>query len=236
MSGEARPIPVYMIVVWSRGMGEIDKVYAALEGRFRILHEFDVRWRARDFVKNFAAFYGWKGWTMWVGKKRRAGTGPFRVMIVEDERPVFRVEKKPVRAELMFNENIYGVKVDLRGVMKHTNVVHASVNEAETRHNLKALTGETLEEFLAREGLGEGEVEEICFERPMPYVEYEYADEVGKGPRFIDGEVHLNRVAIFLLPRCGVPTIFSCSFRILSLFSFAFCLGTVKMGFRQNIQ
>lgn len=36
------------------------------------------------------------------------------------------------------------------GMTTHSNVVHASVNEAETRHNLKALTGETLEQFLAR--------------------------------------------------------------------------------------
>ena len=232
------PIPVYLFVVWNRGLPELDHVLDELRKRFTILRQFDVKWRPRDFVKNFEAFYGWKAFTRWYGKKNRSGTGPFRVIIFRDENPSFRAEKKPVPPALAFNERLYALKIHLRETMKHTNVVHSSVNEAETRHNLKALTGETLEEFLARKDLGDkdGPFETISFEKPMPYVAYPYAEAEGKGPRFIDLEFRFNRVAIFLLPRCGVPTIFSFSFRILSLFNFAFCLGKVKMGFRQSIK
>ncbi len=229
------PLPIYLFVVWNRGLPELDAVLGAIRARFTILRQFDVTWRPCDYVKNFAAFYGWKAFSMWWGKKNRSGTGPFRVIVVRDEKPAFRAEKKPVPSELMVNENVYGVKVDLRGIMSHTNVVHASVNEAETRHNLKALTGETIETFLAHTPTDGAEIPTIAFEKPMPYVAYPYAEAAGKGPRFADLEFKFNRVAIFLLPRCGVPTIFSFSFRILSLFSFAFCLGTIKMGFRQSV-
>ena len=111
---------------------------------------------------------------------------------------------------------------------RHSNVVHASANEAETRHNLRALTGETLEDFLARPDL-DGGVSSLKFDAPIPYVAYPYAEENGKGPRFFTGTFRLNRVEIYLLPRCGLPTVFSFSFRILGLFCFAFCIGKTKI-------
>ena len=67
-------------------------------------------------------------------------------------------------------------------------------------------------------------------ETPLAYVHYPYAEESGKGPRFFAGKFKLNRVEIFLLPRCGLSTIFSFSIRLGGLFSFAFCIGKVKLG------
>ena len=233
---ERAPIPIYLFVVWSRGLPELEYVLGELKKNYTILKQFDVQWRRRDFVKNFAAFYGWKAFAQWWVKKSRSGAGPFRVILVRDERPVFRERKKPEPIELRFNEKLYKFKLHLRETMKHSNVVHGTDCEAETRHNLKALTGETLEEFLSRKDLGEKSVGLIRFEKPMEFVAYQYAEEAGKGPRFVDLEFHLNRVGIFLLPRCGVPTIFSFSFRLFGLFSFAFCLGKIKMGFSRGIR
>ena len=223
------PSNVYLFVVWHRGMDEAGKVLSEIRARFTVLKQFDVTWRPRDYVKNFAAFYGWKSYGMWVGKKRRSGTGPFRVVIVRDENPVFSDPEKRGIPETLQNDNVYALKVACRGMTVHSNVVHASVNEAETRHNLRALTGETLEQFLARTDL-DGSVSQLRFDAPIPYVEYPYAEENGKGPRFFAGKLKLNRVEICLLPRCGVSTVFSFSFRIFGIFSFVFCIGKVKVG------
>ena len=54
------PIPVYVFVIWHRGMGEADMVMRGIRERFTVLKQFDVTWRPRDYVRNFAAFYGWK--------------------------------------------------------------------------------------------------------------------------------------------------------------------------------
>ena len=223
------PVPVYMFVIWHRGMDEADMLMRAIRERFTVLKQFDVTWRPKDYVKNFAAFYGWKSWGMWVGKKRRSGTGPFRAVVVRDESPVFEDKEKLGRDDALENSNVYSFKVSCRGMTRHSNVLHASVNEAETRHNLNALTGETLEEFLARKDL-DGSVSQLNFTQPIPYVAYPYAEENGKGPRFFAGKLKLNRVEIYLLPRCGLSTVFSFSFRIFGLFSFAFCIGKVKLG------
>ena len=53
--------------------------------------------------------------------------------------------------------------------------------------------------------------------------------ENGKGPRFFQGMFRLNRVDLFFLPRCGLPTVFSFSFRLGGLFGFAFCIGAIKI-------
>ncbi|MGN0832712.1 MAG: hypothetical protein ACI4RD_03560 [Kiritimatiellia bacterium] len=225
-----RPEPVYVFVIWHRGMAEAERILGAIRSRFTVLKQFDVRWRPRDYVRNLAAFYGWKCYGMWVGKKRRSGTGVFRAVVVRDERPVFSDAEGRGLPETLRNDNVYDLKVACRGMTAHSNVVHASVNEAETRHNLRALTGETLEEFLSRVGGAEGPVEELAPDRPLPYVAYPYAEENGKGPRFFAGRFGLNRVELFLLPRCGLPTIFSFSVRFGGLFSFVGCIGKVKVG------
>lgn len=223
------PRNIYLFVIWNRGMAEAEKILGEIRARFTVLKRFDVTWRPRDYVKNFAAFYGWKSYGMWVGKRNRSGTGPFLAVVVRDEQPVFSDPEKRGIPETQQDDNIYALKVACRGMTTHSNVVHASVNEAETRHNLKALTGETLEQFLARDDLG-GSVSELKFNAPIPFVEYPYAEENGKGPRFFAGKFKLNRVEIYLLPRCGVSTVFSFSFRFFGVFSFAFCIGTVKVG------
>ena len=225
----SNPQPIYLFVIWHRGMDEAETILGEIRRRFTVLKQFDVTWRPRDYVRNFAAFYGWKSYGMWVGKKRRSGTGVFRAIVVRDERPVFSDKEERGIPETLQNDNVYDLKVVCRGMTRHSNVVHASVNEAETRHNLKALTGETLEQFLVRDDL-DGSVVELKFDAPIPYAEYPYAEENGKGPRFFAGKAKLNRVEIFLLPRCGVSTVFSFSFRIFGIFSFVFCIGKVKVG------
>ena len=223
------PVPVYLFVIWHRGMPDAERILGEIRARFTVLKQFDVTWPAKAYVRTFAAFYGWKSYGMWVGKKHRSGTGVFRAVIVRDARPVFSDPEKRGIPELLQDDNVYSLKVTCRGMTTHSNVVHASVNEAETRHNLKALTGETLEDFLARTDL-DGAISELKFDAPIPYVEYPYAEENGKGPRFFAGKLKLNRVEIYLLPRCGVSTVFSFSFRIFGLFSFVFCIGKVKVG------
>ena len=228
MNDLVRPQAVYLFVIWHRGMPEVEKILGEIRGRFTVLKQFDVTWRARDYVHNFASFYGWKSFSMWVGKVNRSGIGPFRVVLVRDERPVLSDFEKRGIPEMLLNENVFELKRVCRGMTKHSNVIHASVNEAETRHNLKALTGGTLEEFLDRTDL-DGSVSELKILHPIPYVPFAY-DLPDKGPRFFRGKFKLNRIELFLLPNCGLPTIFSFSFRFGGLFSMAFCLGAVKVG------
>lgn len=220
---------IYLFVIWSKGMDEVEMLTKEISSRFTIMKQFDVTWRKKDFVKNFAAFYGWKSWGMWVGKKRRSGSGPFRVIVVRDAEPVFEDREKLGIPAAFENMNVYNFKVACRSLTSHSNVLHASVNEPETRQNLRAITGETLEAFLSRGDL-DGSIDTIKVDKPLTYVPYPYAEENGKGPRFFAGRLKLNRIEIFLLPRCGLSTVFSFSLRLGGLFSFAFCVGKIKVG------
>lgn len=139
-------------------------------------------------------------------------TGVFRVIMVRDDHPVFAA---PARGkdipELRENTNVLEIKLACRNTGRYSNIIHVAVNEAETRHNLRALTGETPEEFVDRKDL-DGSVSALNFDSPLTYAPYPHAEENGKGPRFFQGKFKSNRVELFLLPRCGVPTIFSFSF------------------------
>ena len=99
------PIPIYMFVIWHRGMDEAEAIMRGIRERFTVLKQFDVTWRPKDYTKNFAAFYGWKSWGMWFGKKRRSGTGVFRVVMVRDENPVFEDKDNAGRVETLENSN-----------------------------------------------------------------------------------------------------------------------------------
>lgn len=219
---------IYLFVIWHRGMSEAEKIIGEIRARFTVLRQFDVTWRPRDYIRNFAAFYGWKSYSMWFGKRNRAGIGPFRAVFVRDDSPVFRDVENLGVPEMLRNENVYALKMHCRKLTRHSNVVHASVNEAETRQNLNALLGETLETFLSRHDL-DGALSKLDICEPMPYVPFPYAGE-DKGPKFFRSKFKLNRVELFLLPNCGFPTIFSFSFRLGGLFSFAFCIGKIKLG------
>ena len=224
----ASPSNVYLFVIWHRGMDEAEKILGEIRAHFTVLKQFDVTWRPKDYLRNFAAFYGWKGYSMWFGKRNRAGIGPFRAVFVRDENPVFRDVENLGVPEMLRDENIYALKMACRKLTRHSNVVHASVNEAETRQNLNALLGETLEDFLSRADL-DGSVSKLDIRQPMPFVPFPYAGE-DKGLRFFRGKFKMNRVEVFLLPNCGLPTIFSFSVRLGGLFSVAFCIGKVKVG------
>ena len=91
---------IFLFVVWNRGLPELDAVRSAIREKFTILKEFEVAWRPQDYIRNFAAFYGWKAWSMWWGKKRRSGTGPFRVIMVRDEKPKFEASSDEAKARV----------------------------------------------------------------------------------------------------------------------------------------
>ena len=102
--------------------------------------DFEVEWPKRSFAANLAAFYGWKSWHIWRNKARKCGTGPFRVIVVEDPSPVWRRDMDTYGHELVVDANVYDLKKSFRSLTGRSNVVHSSVTADETAHQLAALS------------------------------------------------------------------------------------------------
>ena len=79
---------IFLFVIWSKACAHEAKIVEEISNRFRVLRDFNVSWPKRHFVANLASFYGWRSWHIWRNKARKCGTGPFRVIVVEDPSPV----------------------------------------------------------------------------------------------------------------------------------------------------
>lgn len=130
---------IFLFVIWSKAYAHEAKIVEEICGRFRVLRDFTVSWPKRHFAANLAAFYGWRSWHIWHNKARKCGTGPFRVIVVEDPSPVWKRERDTYGHELVVDANVYALKKSFRALTGRSNVVHSSVTPEETAHQLAAL-------------------------------------------------------------------------------------------------
>ena len=130
---------VFLFVVWSAARQFEREISDEVAKRFKVLRDFEVTWPRSHFVDNLAAFYGWRSWHVWRNKARKCGTGPFRVIVVEDPSPVWIREHDTTGHELVVDANVYELKRSFRALTGHSNVVHSSVTPEETAHQLAAL-------------------------------------------------------------------------------------------------
>ena len=130
----------FLFVLWSAARTHEREIADAIAKRFRVTRDFEVEWPKRNFAANLAAFYGWRSWHVWRNKARKCGTGPFRVIVVEDPSPVWRRERDTRGHELLVDANVYELKKSFRALTGRSNVVHSSVTAEETAHQLAALS------------------------------------------------------------------------------------------------
>jgi len=129
----------FIFVLWEASRAFEDRISAEISARFKVLRSFEVTWPKRHFAANLAAFYGWRSWHIWRNKARKCGTGPFRVIVVEDPSPVWKRERDTYGHELVVDANVYALKQSFRVLTGRSNVVHSSVTPEETEHQLAAL-------------------------------------------------------------------------------------------------
>ena len=129
----------FLFVLWSEARAFENSISAEISSRFKVLQSFEVTWPKRHFTANLAAFYGWRSWHVWRNKARKCGTGPFRVIVVEDPSPVWKREHDTSGRYLFVDANVYALKKSFRALTGRSNVVHSSVTPEETEHQLAAL-------------------------------------------------------------------------------------------------
>jgi len=149
---------VYLFVVWQKGRKFESRIREDLSAKFRILKEYEVSWNRWQSIRNFSAFYRHAAFFSWLRKCWVCGTGPFRVMMVEDRVPEgFTGEN----ARIVAAKHLYREWAGKRWR------VHSSVSLEETQHQYRLLTGRSLEDFVAE--AHDGTVTHIRIDRPLEY-------------------------------------------------------------------
>ena len=151
---------VYLFIVWQRGRKSEDRIRSDLMTKFRILKEYEISWPWYHAIHNFTFFYRHIAFFSWLRKCWICGTGPFRVIMVEDPDPT------PL-APLQENVKMVTTKHTYRKWAGKRWRVHSSTTLPETRYQLWLLTGQTLERFLA--GKLDGSCERIVITKPLKF-------------------------------------------------------------------
>ena len=131
---------LFVFIIWEKARSFEARILDDLSTRFKIVQSYEMSWPKRNFTGNLAAFYGWKSKFCWWNKVRKCGWGPFRVVVVEDPKPVWTDGYDTSGHHLTLNENVDHAKKAYRAMTGHSNRIHASVTTAETAHQLRILS------------------------------------------------------------------------------------------------
>lgn len=151
---------VYLFIVWAKGRKFEEKIRADLASKFTILKEYEIRWPWYHAIHNFTFFYRHIAFFSWLRKCWICGTGPFRVIMIEDQDPT---PLKPAQE----NKKMVETKHMYRRWAGKRWRVHSSTTLPETRYQLWLLAGKTLEQFLAEKL--DGSCETIVLKKPLKF-------------------------------------------------------------------
>jgi hypothetical protein len=145
---------VHLFLIWSNGRTREDEIREDIRSSFRVLDTIEVEWSPDEFPRNLTCFYG-ADLPPGSGKEIEAGTGPFIVCVVEDERPRHRyrlAERRLVRE----NRRVLAARGRYRALTGGGYRVHASAHTREAERDLVLLFGRRPGEFLTAAAQPEG--------------------------------------------------------------------------------
>ena len=135
----------HLFIIWEKGRNEQAKILSDLQEHFTIFRVFEIHWTKRNFSRNLSRFYGQK-LPKGSGKERHCGSGPFVLIIVEDDRPIY-APRMTSKGELSVNTNPFNAKERYRSWTGGGHRIHATNSQEETEHDITLLLGVNSETF-----------------------------------------------------------------------------------------
>lgn len=137
----------HLFIIWAHARNVEDRILADLEKRFRIIQTTEIEWSAALFAENMTRFYG-QSLPPDSFKEVHVGTGPFLLVIVEDESPIHELVETPV-GWITANREIFEAKQRYRTWSGGGHRIHATNDPAEFEHDLTLLLGRNTADFKA---------------------------------------------------------------------------------------
>ena len=137
---------VHLIVVWSKGASENDRIITDAKEKFQILEEYHIKWSEKKFSENLSRFYG-ESLPRNSRKEKHCGNGTFLCLVVLDKAPVYEV-RQTSKGDKVVNTNLFDVKQLYRRWTHGGHKVHATDNATETKHQLALLLNKSYTDYL----------------------------------------------------------------------------------------
>jgi len=135
----------YIFIIWDESRHKTDLILDDIKSKFTIREVFEITWTEKNFQNNLIRFYG-HSLPNPKKKKLLCGTGPFLLIIVNDDSPSLRNESS-FTGSVTINENIVASKMMYREWVGQDFSVHGSISTKETNHNLTLLLHKPLGEL-----------------------------------------------------------------------------------------
>jgi hypothetical protein len=143
---EKRSAPeIHVFVLWERARRVEARILADIRARFDVLGAFEVAWPPSDFVRNLTRFYG-KSDAVMRRKVNVGGSGPFLVVVVRVESPVYEYSlttsgTRIVNVPMLEAKRLYRVWSGRRFL------VHGTDDPGEVEQHVFLLLGRTVASF-----------------------------------------------------------------------------------------
>lgn len=138
----------HVFVLWPKALKRRDKILADISQKTKIIASFMMKWpKGVSAEAGYRHFYG----TMLpdsAGKVKRAGTGPFLVVVVRMENPKYDWRMTQRGLEYV-NRDLYGMKWNYRNWVGGLHRVHGTTSPEEARRDILTLTGFTIDDWNA---------------------------------------------------------------------------------------
>ncbi len=141
---------VHLFLVWAFALPSFDRILRDVTATFTVLDVLEVEWTRGRFAENLSRFYDHR-LPPNSQKEQHCGTGPFRIIVVEDASPEYGL-RRGSRGKALVNTKTFDAKKRYRDWTGGGHRIHASVTPEEARHDLVLLLGREPEEFQGKRG------------------------------------------------------------------------------------
>ncbi len=131
---------LHLFIIWSKGLYLQEPIIEDIKKHFTIKQIFNCYWEKQSFASRLSRFYGKKLFQC-CKKEKHCGNDNFLAIVVIDQHPHYKDG---------INSNTAELKYKYRSWYRGGFLIHASDTAQEGASNIKALTGLSIEQFLAQ--------------------------------------------------------------------------------------
>lgn len=139
---------LHLMILWNHARYKQDEIIKDLRSKFQIIEQIEIKWNLEFVSSNFTRFYG-VNLPNRSFKEKECGTGPFLLLILWDNNPVYDFRKTSHGIERV-NIKMFDNKMLYRSWTNGGHKVHGSTTISETNHDLTLLLGISYEDYLKK--------------------------------------------------------------------------------------
>lgn len=147
---------VHLFILWEKARYNEKIILDDIRKKFKVLGAYNIIWSKDKVSENFSRFYGRK-LPANSHKEKHCGTGPFLLIVIEDNSPQY-VERKTSKGVEVVNINTFDLKSKYREMTGGGHKIHCTNSKEETDHDLTLLMGLNASDFLTNRSIHSDEV------------------------------------------------------------------------------